>query len=173
MLASRDNLAFIDGQNLYMGTTSTEGGSWRVDLAKFRIYLADKYGVAKAFYFLGYVRENYQDLYEEIQSAGFILVFKQHTSAMMGLKKGNVDTDIVLNIMKRLYRGEDFGRIVLVSGDGDYKELVDFLIEEKRLLKILAPCRPRASSLYKKVGSEYFDCLDNQDIKRKIEKHQK
>jgi uncharacterized LabA/DUF88 family protein len=166
------NFAFVDAQNLYMGTACLEEGlePWRVDLAKFRVYLRDKYRVDKAFYFLGFVNEQYQSLYEEIQSAGFILVFKQHTSAMMGHKKGNVDTDIVFNVMKRLYKKEPFGKVVLVSGDGDYKILVDFLIEEGRLEKILAPCRPRASSLYKKVGSEYFDCLDNPDVKRKVQK---
>jgi uncharacterized LabA/DUF88 family protein len=167
-----DNLAFVDGQNLHMGTASLKEGPWRINLAKFRIYLREKYLVDKAFYFLGYVNEHYQELYEEIQAAGFILVFKQHTAAMMGLKKGNVDTDIVFNVMKRLCKKEDFGKIVLVSGDGDYKILVDFLIEEGRLEKILAPCRPRASSLYKQIGSEYFDCLDSPDVKRKIQKHQ-
>ncbi|MDD5251505.1 MAG: NYN domain-containing protein [Patescibacteria group bacterium] len=170
MKSTPNNLAFIDGQNLYMGTTSPDGGSWRVDLTKFRVYLNQKYGVSKALYFLGYVNENFQELYEEIQAAGFILVFKQHTAAMMGQKKGNVDTDIVFNIMRRLYKKDDFEKIVLVSGDGDYKNLVDFLIEEGRLEKVLAPCRKRASSLYKQIGSEYFDCLDSDDIKRKIEK---
>jgi uncharacterized LabA/DUF88 family protein len=163
-------LAYIDGQNLYMGTTSREGGSWRVNMQKFRVYLRDKYRVGKAFYFLGYVNEKYQELYEEIQDAGYILVFRQHAAAMMGQKKGNVDTDIVFNVMKRLYKKDDFDKVVLVSGDGDYKNMVDFLIEEKRLSKVLAPCRKRASSLYKKIGSEYFDCLDNPDIQKKIKR---
>ena len=51
---------------------------------------------------------------------------------MLGKKKGNVDTDIVFNIMKKIYKKEKFDKIVLVSGDGDYKMLVDFLIEEDR-----------------------------------------
>lgn len=36
------NIAFIDGQNLYMGTTEHNGDSWKVDLVKFRIYLEKK-----------------------------------------------------------------------------------------------------------------------------------
>jgi uncharacterized LabA/DUF88 family protein len=62
-----------------------------------------------------------------------------------------------------------FDKIVLVSGDGDYKMLVDFLIEEKRFVKVLFPNKKFASSLYKKLGSEYFDYLDSQNIKKKIE----
>ena len=61
------------------------------------------------------------------------------------------------------------GQNILVSGDGDYKLLVDFLIEENRFEKILFPDKKFASSLYKKLGSEYFDYLENKDIKDKIE----
>src|SRR3989338_11027205 len=98
----KSNIAVVDGQNLYMGTTMPHGSSWKVDLSKFRIYLEKKYDVQKAYYFLGYVNEQHQDLYSEIQEAGFVLIFKQHTSAMLGKKKGNVDTDIVFHVMKKL-----------------------------------------------------------------------
>lgn len=70
--------------------------------------------------------------------------------------------------MKKLYRHDDFGKIILVSGDGDYEQLVDFLIEENRFKKILFPDRNFASSLYKKLGSEFFDYLDSKDIRNKI-----
>lgn len=68
--------------------------------------------------------------------------------------------------MKRLYKNEVPGKIFLVSGDGDYKMLVDFLIEEKKFGKILFPDRQFASSLYKKLGSEYFDYLES--VREKI-----
>ena len=70
--------------------------------------------------------------------------------------------------MKLLYKKEVFDKIILVSGDGDYKMLVDFLIEEDKFKKILFPNKAFASSLYKKLGSEYFDYLSNKNIKKKI-----
>ncbi len=161
-----NNLAFIDGQNLYMGTKSSQP-AWKVDLAKFRKYLTEKYHVKKAYYFLGFVDEVNDSLYDNIQSAGYILKFRQHSSAMAGKKKGNVDSDIIFNIMKKMYKKEEFDKILLVSGDGDYKMLVDFLIEEDRFQKILFPNRRFASSLYKKITRVYFDYLDN--IKHRIE----
>ena len=130
--------------------------------------LADKYNIKEAYYFLGYVQEINQEIYSEIQKAGFILVFKQHNPVMLGKKKGNVDTDIVFEIMKKLYRKDSFEKIVLVSGDGDYKLLVDFLIEEKKFKKVLFPNRKFASSLYKKLSNNYFAYLDDHDIKVKI-----
>ena len=165
----KNNYAFIDGQNLYMGTTKRENDPWKIDLARFRIYLERKYNVVKAFYFLGFLDESQQSLYENIQSSGFILVFREHTSLMLGKKKGNVDSDVIFHIMKKMYKKEDFEKIILVSGDGDYKLLVDFLIEEKRLKKVLFPDHKRASSLYKKIGALYFAALDDNDTRRKIE----
>jgi len=165
------NIAYIDGQNLFMGTTKREP-EWVIDLERLRVYLEKKYNVSKAYYYLGYVQEGdrIEKLYEEIQTAGFVLVFIQHNSAMLGEKKGNVDSDIIFSIMKRLYNGEDFKKNVLVSGDGDYKMLIDFLLEEKRLKKILFPKQRYASSLYKSIGAPYFADLSSDGTRNKIEK---
>jgi uncharacterized LabA/DUF88 family protein len=165
-----NNIAYIDGQNLFMGTTKSEP-SWHIDLSRFRVYLKNKYGIEKAYYHLGYINDGevYQNLYESIQSAGFVLVFREHNSAMMGAKKGNVDSDIIFSAMKRLYKKEDFDKILLVSGDGDYKSLVSFLISERRFCKLLFPNKKYASSLYKQLEPAYFDYLDSPGIKNKIE----
>ena len=153
-------------KNLYLGTNS-EKPAWKVDLIKFRQYLTKKYSVQKAYYFLGFVDEDNQELYDNIQEAGLVLKFREHNSAMMSKKKGNVDTDIVFDILKRMYKKELFNKIVLVAGDGDYKMLVDFLIEENKFEKILFPNKRFASSLYKKITRVYFDYLSN--IKHSIE----
>jgi len=163
------NLAFIDGQNLYMGTKSGDE-SWEVDLSKLKFYLERKYNVGEIYYFLGYVQNENEELYDEIQKAGLILKFREHNSAMLGKKKGNVDSDIIFTVMKKLYKKDEFDKIVLVSGDGDYKMLVDFLIEENRFEKILFPNKKYASSLYKKLGRKYFAHLEDTDIKKKISK---
>ena len=162
-----NNIAYIDGQNLHMGTSSAKP-SWSIDLGRFRVFLKERYHVKTAYYFLGCVNEKYQDLYTRIQESGFVLIFREHNTAMIGKKKGNVDSDIIFSVMKKLYRGDNFDKIILVSGDGDYKMLVDFLIEEERFKKILFPNKQFASSLYKTLGSEFFEHLENADIKKKI-----
>ncbi|MFC1615005.1 NYN domain-containing protein [Patescibacteria group bacterium] len=164
-----NNIAFIDGQNLYLGTTKSEK-SWKVDLNRFRTYLSKKYDVEKAYYFLGCVNEEFQDLYDEIQEAGFILKFREHNTVMLGKKKGNVDSDIIFNIMKKIYKKEDFDKVVLVSGDGDYLKLVRFLIEENKFKKILFPSQKNSSSLYRMIAIKYRTNLSDKDVKRKITK---
>ncbi|PIZ71350.1 hypothetical protein COY07_05165 [Candidatus Peregrinibacteria bacterium CG_4_10_14_0_2_um_filter_43_11] len=159
------NIAYIDGQNLHLGTMEN---NWSVDYKKFRIYLRDKYKVEEAYYFLGYISENQQELYKSLQRAGFILIFKNHKESFLGDKKGNVDTDIVFEIMKALL-DEDFDKIVLISGDGDYKKVIDYLIEKEKFSKILFPNQKFASSLYRKLGTEYYDHLGNEEVMKKIQ----
>ena len=169
MSENTKNIAYVDGQNLHLGTTKNTP-SWTIDLLRFRQYLDKKYSVSDAYYYLGYVQEglNIEKLYESIQKAGFILVFREHNSAMLGKKKGNVDADIIFSIMKRIYLKEKFDKVVLISGDGDYKMLVDFLIEQNKFEKILFPNRKYRSSLYKSLPLKYVAYLDDVGIKRKI-----
>ena len=70
-----------------MNTAKKETDPWKIDLPRFRIYLEKKYNIDKAYYFLGYVQEKNQELYEEIQNAGFVLIFREHNPAMIGKKK--------------------------------------------------------------------------------------
>lgn len=159
------NIAFIDGQNLHLGTASEW---WSVDLARFRIFLHDRLQVAEAYYFLGCISDEETDLYNSLQKAGFIVSFREHSSVMMGKKKWNVDVDIVFEIMKKLYLKEEFDQIVLVSGDGDYYKMVKFLLEEERLEKILFPNK-KYSSLYRNMPAQYRMNIWLPDIRMKIE----
>ena len=162
------NVAFIDGQNLHLGTTERDK-PWAVDHVRFRTYLREKYKIGEAYYFLGYISAAEQDLYDKLQKAGFILNFKEHPASLKSEKKGNIDSDIIFSVMKRIVDGEDFGKAFIVSGDGDYKKLVDFLLKKEKFGKMLFPNKAFASSLYELMGGQYYDFLDAPDIKAKIE----
>lgn len=157
-MKTEHNIAFIDGQNLHLGTK--ENG-WQVSFLKLKIYLQENYSVNEAFYFLGYISEKEQDLYNNLQKAGFIVIFKSHNKELQAKKKGNVDTDIVFEIMKSLIDNPNFDKTILISGDGDYKKVVDYLIKKNKFKKVLFPNKKFSSSLYKDLGSEFFDYLDN------------
>jgi uncharacterized LabA/DUF88 family protein len=183
------NITFIDGQNLYLGTSKCIscarklgrnifaikfsdcvcGKAWKIDLHKFRVYLRDKYRVDRAYYFLGHLREGYDYLYRNIQEVGFIVVFKDHTRNLKSEKKGNVDTDIVFESMKSVLE-DTFEKILLVSGDGDYSKLVDYLIKKGKFEKILFPNKDFASSLYNKFSRRYYGYLEDEHRKEKIRK---
>ncbi len=144
----------------------TCGYAWEIDCSKFRTYLKEKYFVEKAYYFLGYRSKKHQDVYDELKKAGFIIKFKEHYKSIISKKKGNVDADIIFEVMKKICERERFNKVVLVSGDGDYKKLVDYLITKNRFEKILFPNKIFCSSLYKDITHTYFAHLG--DIKHRI-----
>ncbi len=170
VMSKTQNLAYIDGQNLHLGTLNADD-TWKVDLVRFRVYLAQKYNVKRAYYYLGFTNDDLMPLYTRIQEAGFILYFKPHHETLASNKKGNVDTDLVFDIMETMYNKKDsFNKIILVSGDGDYMKMVQFLIGENKFGKILFPNQRKASSLYKQIDMRYRTNLSSTGTKNKIGK---
>jgi uncharacterized LabA/DUF88 family protein len=162
------NYAFIDGQNLRYSTAKGDN-PWTINLKRFRIYLERKYHVSKAYYFIGYHTSQYEEMYRRIQEAGYILVFRKHSGGMISQKKGNVDTDIVFAIMRTVAEREPMGKVVLVSGDGDYYKMVQYLIGKDKFARLLAPNEKYMSSLYKTFEPKYYAFLNRPDVKNKIE----
>lgn len=157
-MKSMHNIGFIDGQNLYLWT---QADGWTVDLFKLRRFLRDKFHVDTAYYFLWYLDDDQQDLYDRLQKAWFVIVFREHSAALLGKKKWNVDVDIVFSMMRHLVEYDTTrDKIVLVSGDGDYKRVVDYLIKKSVFARIIFPNRNH-SSLYKKLGNKYYYYLHN------------
>jgi hypothetical protein len=139
----QNNYAFIDSQNLNLGILNA---GWKLDFARFRVHLKDKYNVVKAFLCIGYVKENAK-LYTYLQEAGYICVFKPTLELPNGEVKGNVDADLVLHTMIQF---NNFDKAVIVSGDGDFHCLVEYLIEQNKLLNLLIPNQKHYSGLLKR-----------------------
>lgn len=164
-MKKENNIAFIDWQNLHLWTHSEH---WKINFDRFRTYLRDKFQVNEAYYFLWFISEDEQDLYNQLQKAWFIVIFREHSSQLKWKKKWNVDVDIVFEIMKRIMENKDFYKIVLVSWDWDYIKIVKYLIQKNLLKKILFP-NSKYSSLYKEIKSNFWINLSLKDIKAKIE----
>lgn len=165
-----NNEAFIDGQNLRRGTMESPE-PWKVDLIKFRFYLKRKYGVEKAFYFLGYYKQELSDMYKAIESYGYILIFKESLPNSISSKKGNVDTDIVFESMKRVLDYNTLNKVVIVSGDGDYYKTVKYLIDKGKFERIIGPDEKYMSALYiKKLNPKYYAFLSRKEIKEKLKR---
>ncbi|MDO8512775.1 MAG: NYN domain-containing protein [bacterium] len=157
-----NNYAFIDSQNLNLGVKSQ---GWNLDFKRFRIFLKDKYNTEKAFLFIGYVYGN-QALYTDLQKAGYICIFKPTMEIRENgnIKiKGNCDAELVLHTMIEY---KNYDKAIIVSGDGDFYCLAEYLIGESKLLKIIVPNRTYSSLLRK---FSYF-IVNIQLFKNKLEK---
>ena len=79
------------------------------------------------------------------------MVFKPTVKDSTGKPKGNVDAELVLHAAKIEY--DNYDKIVIVAGDGDYFCLHDYLAKQKKLLKIIIPNAKTESSLLKPLQS--------------------
>ncbi|MBN2239057.1 MAG: NYN domain-containing protein [Dehalococcoidales bacterium] len=140
----QNNFAFIDSQNLNL---AIRGQGWTLDFSRFRVYLRDKYSVQQAFLFIGYVPGN-QLLYTGLQKAGYIVVLKPTLTLPDGTVKGNVDADLVLHTMIEY---PNYDRALIVTGDGDFYCLVEYLINQEKLLHLVIPDMYKYSSLFRKI----------------------
>lgn len=166
-----NNYAFIDNQNLNLGVRKA---GWKMDWRKFRKYLEEKHGVTKAFMFIGHMPEH-EDMYIKLHEAGYLIVLKptfdmtkvQKAEAPVPTPavsdkpeekkviKGNVDAELVLWAVKEM---PNYQKAVIISGDGDFYSLVEYLEQNNKLHKILAP-NGHYSNLYNKYDG-YIERID-------------
>ncbi|MEK7581944.1 MAG: NYN domain-containing protein [Patescibacteria group bacterium] len=160
MKSRENNHAFIDSQNLNLGIQKL---GWKLDYRKFRIYLREKYCVEKAYIFIGFVALN-QKLYDKLQESDFLLKFKPTIPDDSGNIKGNIDADLVLwTILKK----EEYDKAIIVSSDGDFYSLVEYLYEHNKLKAVLSPDKKECSSLLKQTAKEKIRFMDN--LRHKLE----
>lgn len=165
-----DVYAFIDNQNL---NVTIQKLGWKIDWKKFREFLAKQYGVTQAFMFIGYMPE-YEDMYEKLHELGYNIVLKptydmskpREENEANGQEgedkrpmKGNVDTELVLWAMKEI---NNYDTAVIVSGDGDFYTLVEYLESQKKLNKIVTP-----SWQYSGLFKTYESYIDRADTHRR------
>jgi len=160
MMTKQNNFAFIDSQNLNLGVKSL---GWSLDFKKFRKYLREKYGVSVAYLFIGFVPQN-QKLYSSLQEAGYIVLHKPTITDGDGKIKGNVDADLVLNAMIHFNKYE---QAVIVSSDGDFYSLVNYLYENGKLKVVISPYIKTCSVLLKKSAKEKIVFMSN--LRKKLE----
>lgn len=147
MKIKENNYAFIDGQNLNL---SIKALGWKLDYRKFRAYLKEEYQISRAFLFIGFIQEN-AELYKNLTNAGFTCIYKPTVVHKNGVTKGNCDAELVLQAM---VESKNYDRAIIVSGDGDFHCLAQYLIQEKKLRKLLIPDQRAYSALLKRFPSE-------------------
>ncbi|MBN1160632.1 MAG: NYN domain-containing protein [Dehalococcoidales bacterium] len=144
------NYAFIDGQNfnksLKVLIDELETLEVELDMKELRVYLSEKHAVKTAYYFIGLIPK-YQNIYDKLAGQGYELKFKEvaiHEDEI----KGNVDVNLTLQAMIDIYNYE---KAVIVTSDGDYACLVEYLHSKGKLECLIACSRGGCSHLLRKL----------------------
>jgi len=151
--------AFIDSQNLNLAIKNDipDKGSgkgsiykgWTLDFGKFHALLKNRFCADKAFLFIGYKAGN-ESLYTYLQEIGYRVIFKPILTSRDGkIVKGNVDAELVMHTMIEY---PNYDKAIIVSGDGDFHCLIEHLIKNKKLSKLLIPNKKSYSSLLRKFS---------------------
>lgn len=159
-MKTENNYAFIDGNNLYLGAKAQ---GIDLDYRKLRLYLTHKFSISKAFIFIGYDPER-TGLYASLHNAGFILVHKPTVKYYEDGKqtmKGNVDAELVLHCAAIEYGNYD--KAVIITSDGDFRCLIDFLKDRGKLERIITPTK-----FYSSLLQEFRDSILSLSAIRKI-----
>ncbi|MFP4514569.1 MAG: NYN domain-containing protein [Parcubacteria group bacterium] len=147
-----NNFAFIDSQNLNL---SIKDQGWRLNFDRFIVYLRDRFKISEVYLFIGFVQGN-QGLYSFLQKCGYILIFKPTLKLPNEKFKGNVDAELVLHSMIQY---NNYNKAVIISGDGDFYCLVDYLIKNNKLKRLIIPNKKRYSSLLR-IFNDYITFLN-------------
>jgi uncharacterized LabA/DUF88 family protein len=138
-----NNYVFVDFQNLIKGVELLD---WKIDFPKFLNYLKSKYKVTKVILFIGYIKKN-ESIYNNLKEISYEITFKE-TVYIDSRIKANIDVDLAVTVMLNL---DVFDKAIIISGDGDFKILVDLLIERNKFKIALVPAIDRASILIKRA----------------------
>ena len=97
------------------------------------------------------VKESNQDLYDYLKDSGYILIFKPvlEYKYPKAKTKGNVDAELVLHAMIEF---PNYDKAIIVSGDGDFYCLIEYLLKKKKLSHLLIPNRYKYSALLRKFS---------------------
>ena len=139
-------------------------------MKRFRVYLLEKYHVGRAYLFMGAYNKDYVKRYKLYKKYGYELVFRPHNSGSLGGKKGNIDTDLVFFCMRDVFTVKTLNKVLIISRDGDYFRMVEYLSKINKLEKVLLPSHKNASSLYKSIADKYIVYLDRPSLIKKLKK---
>lgn len=104
-----------------------------------------------------------QNLFAELKRCGwdldyarFIVYLREKYSAQRILRtadgvKGNCDADLILHAMRQL---DQFDKAIIITSDGDFYCLVEYLAFKNKLKKLIIPNKDRYSSLLKKFRDQ-------------------
>lgn len=130
---------FVDVQNLYMCVKSVFGHA-KINYKALRDFLTRDGALVKMVAFTCYDPENRSqvDFMHALALMGYRIVAKPLKRMPDGNIKASMDMEMALEI---LTSAPYFDELILVTGDGDFAPLVDYLARMGKIIKVIGPDR--------------------------------
>lgn len=144
--------AFIDASNIIYGARS-EG--WLIDQKKLFQYLKSKFSVIKAFFYYGKDSKSKkkEDFLDKLEQFGYTLRVKEIKRYGKRIK-ANCDVDLTMDMLIRI---KEYQRAIVLSGDGDFTPLLEYLKSEGKEIIVISAPRITAREIKSLVGGNFVD----------------
>lgn len=138
---------YIDNENVNVSVIKQW---WKMDWAKLYNWLAEEYKTDVIKMFMWW-HPDYEKMYDFFGEIWYTLIFRKMNTGGKWPLKWNIDTELVLEAMKDF---SAYKKAVIVSGDGDFACLVEYLREHKKLWDVIVPNKKRYSDFLKTAAWE-------------------
>jgi len=152
MYNQENNYAFIDASNIIYGCTRA---GWKMDFEKLAGYLRTRYKVQHLLYYGGLDPSNKKQLgfYEVLQKLGYetrLVPVKRYSDES---RKGDVDARLAFEAMQ-FY--PEYSSAVFLTGDGDYFWLLEYLLKNKKDIRLMGHSINTARDLKQLFGASFM-----------------
>jgi uncharacterized LabA/DUF88 family protein len=163
---------FIDGANLY---AAARGLGFDIDYKRLLEYFRDRSRLVRAFYYTALLDDQeyspIRPLVDWLDYNGFTLVTKptkEFTDASGRRKiKGNMDIELAVDAMEM---ATHLDHIVLFSGDGDFRSLVEALQRRGVRVSVVSTIRTSPPMVADELRRQADNFIELRDMMPKIER---
>ena len=156
---------FIDGANLYAATKSLE---FDIDYKRLLSWISSQSRLVRAFYYTALVEDQefspIRPLIDWLDYNGYTMVTKPAKeftdSAGRRKVKGNMDIELAIDMLDM---AEHVDHIVLFSGDGDFRRLVESVQRKGVRLTVISTVRthpPMVADELRRQADHFVDLVD-------------
>jgi len=161
---------FIDGSNLYAAARSL---GFDIDYKRLLEMFANKGTLVRAFYYTALLDDQeyspIRPLIDWLDYNGYTMVTKtakEFTDAMGRRKiKGNMDIELAVDVMEM---AESVEHLIIFSGDGDFRRLVEAVQRKGRRVSIVSTIRTSPPMVADELRRQADNFIELEDLKPQI-----
>ncbi|MFO1120456.1 MAG: NYN domain-containing protein [Rhodospirillales bacterium] len=161
---------FIDGSNLYAAARAL---NFDIDYKRLLEIFADKGHLIRAFYYTALIEDQeyspIRPLIDWLDYNGYTMVTKptkEFTDASGRRKiKGNMDIELAIDVMEM---SEHLDHVVLFSGDGDFRRLVEAVQRRGVRVTVVSTIRSQPPMVADELRRQADNFVELQDLQQTI-----
>ena len=164
---------FIDGANLY---ATARALGFDIDYKRLQDFFSAECNLVRAFYYTALVEDQeyspIRPLVDWLDYNGYTMVTKptkEFTDASGRRKiKGNMDIELAIDVMEM---SEHLEHVVLFSGDGDFRSLVEALQQKGKRVSVVSTLCTQPSMIADELRRQADIFIDLADLEHEVCRH--